>query len=35
MTNFENQLDKIRVELYEQRKNMTNQEIVCATNENA
>jgi hypothetical protein len=32
---FENQLDKIRVELYERTKTMTNSETVCATNENA
>lgn len=36
MTNeFENQLDRIRVDLYEQTKNMTNSEVVRVTNENA
>lgn len=36
MTNdFENQLDKIRVELYERTEAMTNTEAVRVTNENA
>lgn len=36
MTNdFENQLDRIRVELYERTKTMTNKEAVYTTNENA
>ena len=32
MNNFENQLDKIRVEIYEQTKDMKNAEIVKAAN---
>ena len=32
---FENQLDKIRVDLYERAKSMTNVEAVRITNENA
>jgi hypothetical protein len=34
MNNFENQLDEIRVSLYEQTKNMSSAEIVEATNKN-
>ena len=34
-TDFENQLDIIRVDLYERTKNLTNSEVVRITNENA
>ena len=33
--NFEQQLDSIRVSLYEQTKSMSNSDAACKTNENA